>query len=127
MGDDFLESWGTFGQQLESEPTLKHISEAISQQRHADTSKMIKDVQQIFSPKPSPNLFSSHTRVAAIALLFHAMHNNDERTSQPAAKIANLLLKEKMNYPLFDHEKKLLTRLYNDYEDASRPNRQVPL
>jgi hypothetical protein len=104
------------------------ISEALSEKRYVYVYHTLDDIiKKIFSSKPSPKLFSSHTRVAAIALLFHAMHNTNEHASLPAIKIAYLLLaNERNDFFLFNHEKILLRKLYNDYYDHG-PNRQGPL
>ena len=127
MRDGFLGSWATFSQQLESEPTLQHLREAISQQRFVYVFEKLDDIKQIFSSNPSPKLFSSHIRVAAIALLFHAMHiNRYEEASSSAIDMAQLLLTNNENFLLFEHERTLLRKVYDDYRDDG-PNRQVPL
>ncbi|PLW12731.1 hypothetical protein PCANC_18156 [Puccinia coronata f. sp. avenae] len=119
LSDDLL-SWSFLNAQLRNEPRLKALNKAMSKRDFDTVLQELESISAIFSSKPVPKELSSHTRVAAIALLFHVMHTPHDEVNRFANSIAQLILHDVRNFYLFQHEGILLERLFNS------PEKQVP-
>ncbi|PLW56847.1 hypothetical protein PCANC_01298 [Puccinia coronata f. sp. avenae] len=98
---------------LLKEPRLCELSVAISNQDFPTTREKLPVIEQIFSSEPRLQELSPYTRVAALALLFHAFHLSDEQVRSDAKNIADRFSPPSTprSIFLFRYERRLLARL----------------
>jgi hypothetical protein len=83
-------------------------------------------ISGVFFLEPIPSEHSSYTRVAAIALLFHAMHTHQIQDDELAHMMAENILDAERSFFLFAHERILLRKLLTELQ-SNKPNQQMPI
>jgi hypothetical protein len=96
----------------------------ISRQEYHLVAGELEVVKQIFSSNP-PQPLSGYTRVAALAILFHALHIPEEKVKKEVEATASSILTQPGFY-LFSHERSLLDKMFHDHSNNS-PEKQVPI
>ncbi|PLW08533.1 hypothetical protein PCANC_22609 [Puccinia coronata f. sp. avenae] len=121
-----LQGWSTLNNLLIqfNEQNLRSLRMSISERDFSGVARNLEVIKEIFSSQP-PTPLSSHTRVAALALLFHAMHIASPEVQTKAVDTATSLLGERRFF-LFEHERTLLDKFTNDYV-LDRPGKQIPI
>ncbi|PLW36989.1 hypothetical protein PCANC_13999 [Puccinia coronata f. sp. avenae] len=119
-----LQTWSKLIKLLRNEQNLKVLTKRISDREWYLVANNLDIMEEIFSSQP-PTPLSSHTRVAALALLFHAMYIPSHEVRKKAVDTARALLSEGRFF-LFKHEWTLLEKFTNDFVE-NRPGKQIPI
>jgi hypothetical protein len=78
----------------------------------------LADIGDIFSAR-TPGYFSSQTRVASIAVLFHLIDIGIPKITDEAITMSKALLMNEEEYFLLGHERVLLDKILSDYKEAT--------
>jgi len=109
-----LRTWNEFNQRVvASEKTLQQLRQAIDQDQPDLVRRQLRTIEEIFS-KPPPMNLSAHSRIAAIASLFHAMSMSAWEVQRDAFSTADKIVHAE-NFFMFSYEERLLKKLLSDY------------
>lgn len=109
-----LGTWNEFNIIIVSEKTLQRLRQAIALNEPIRVRLQLPIIEKIFSNPPPKNL-SAHSRIAAIASLFHAMSMSAWQVQRDASSIAEKILAAE-NFFIFPYERRLLSKLLLDYQ-----------
>ncbi|KNZ48998.1 hypothetical protein VP01_526g6 [Puccinia sorghi] len=101
-----LGTWNEFNIIIVSEKTLQRLRQAIALNEPIRVRLQLPIIEKIFSNPPPKNL-SAHSRIAAIASLFHAMSMSAWQVQRDASSIAEKILAAE-NFFIFPYERRLL-------------------
>ncbi|EFP91333.2 uncharacterized protein PGTG_16987 [Puccinia graminis f. sp. tritici CRL 75-36-700-3] len=103
---------------ISAEPTLSVLLAGLQAKRVDEILGGFGVIGDIFSAR-APGYFSSQTRVASIAVLFHLIGMGIPKITEEAISISKALLVNDEEYFLLGHERALLDKILSDYKEAT--------